>query len=244
MGSPSFRLPGELVFGPHEYFRLDTTELNSADDGMSHDPDNEFRDALVAAVSGFGLDPLTEKQSAQLEKQYAMLRKWNQRINLTRIVGAQDAAKFHFAESLFGAQFIIGSRSVLDIGSGAGFPAIPLAVVSPDIEVTALEANHKKSIFLLEAKDALRLANFKVVTARLEEFDWAGYELLTSRALDRAELIFPSVVERLSAKQRLILYCAPDLVARLKGIKGLKCRIETHPLPQSEARMIAIVTPA
>jgi 16S rRNA (guanine527-N7)-methyltransferase len=205
---------------------------------MSHGPGNDFRSALVAAVAGFGLDPLTEEQSAQLEKHYAMLAKWNQRINLTRIVGARDAAKFHYAESLFGAQFIDGSRAVLDIGSGAGFPAIPLAVARPDVQVTALEANQKKSLFLNEAKYELALANLKVVTARLEEVDWAGYEFLMSRALDHAEAIWPSVIERLSAQQRLMLYCGPDQVAKLEG--QFKYKIETHSIPHSEARIIAI----
>lgn len=205
---------------------------------MSNDPDNYFSSALVAAVAGFGLDPLSEGQSAQLDKHYAMLGNWNQRINLTRIIAAQDAAKFHYAESLFGAQFIIGSRTVLDIGSGAGFPAIPLAVARPDVQVTALEANQKKSLFLKEAKDELGLANLKVVTARLEELDWAGYEFLTSRALDRAEAILPSVIRRLSAKQRLMLYCGPDLVAKLE--EQVQHKIETHPIPNSEARIIAI----
>lgn len=208
---------------------------------MSHDPDNEFKSALVAAVASFGLDPLTKEQNGQLVEHYAMLCKWNQRINLTRIITAREAAQFHYAESLFGAKFIIGSRTVLDIGSGAGFPAIPLAVVSPHVEVTALEANHKKSIFLLEAKDALRLANLKVVTARLEEFDCAPYELLTTRALDRAETILPSIIERLNAKQRLILYCGTDLVAKLEI--QFEDKIETHPIPHSEARIIALFSP-
>ena len=169
-----------------------------------------------------------------------MLVRWNERINLTRIVAAREAAKFHYAESLFGAEFIIGSRTVLDIGSGAGFPAIPLAVARPDVEVTALEANHKKSLFLKEAKDELGLANLNVVTARLEEFDWAGYEFLTSRALDRAEAILPSVIEGLSTKQRLMLYCGPDLVEKLE--REAKYRIELHPIPHSVARIIAIVS--
>jgi 16S rRNA (guanine527-N7)-methyltransferase len=122
---------------------------------MSQTPDNDFSAALVAAVARFGLGPLTVEQSAQLEKHFAMLRKWNQRINLTRIVGAREAAKLHYAESLFGARFIDGERTILDIGSGAGFPAIPLAVARPDVQVTALEANQKKSLFLKEAKDEL-----------------------------------------------------------------------------------------
>jgi 16S rRNA (guanine527-N7)-methyltransferase len=206
---------------------------------VSGDQDNEFRLALEAALAGFGIGPLGEEQIAQLVRHYAMLCRWNQRINLTRIVAAHDAAKFHYAESLFGAPFIAGARTLLDIGSGAGFPGIPLAVIRPDVQVTALEANQKKSLFLMEAKDALGLSNFKVVNARVEEFDWSGYDLLTSRALDRAEAILPSVIKRLGSNQTLMLYCAPDLMAKTTG--QVKCRIETHPVPHSETRIIAIV---
>jgi 16S rRNA (guanine527-N7)-methyltransferase len=207
---------------------------------MSREPDNEFRSALEAALAGFGIVPLKEEQSAQLVKHYAMLCRWNPRINLTRIIEAHDAAKLHYAESLFGSRFITSERTILDVGSGAGFPGIPLAVVRPDIQVTALEANHKKSLFLMEAKDALGLSNLKVVNARLEEFDWARYELLTSRALDRAETVLPSVIERLGSRQKLMLYCTPDLMAKIEG--QMKYKIETHPVPHSEARMIAILT--
>jgi 16S rRNA (guanine527-N7)-methyltransferase len=202
--------------------------------------DNEFSLALVAAVASFGLDQLTERQTAQLVKHYAMLCQWNRRINLTRITGPREAAKFHYAESLFGARFTAGERCILDIGSGAGFPGIPLAVVKPELQVTALEANHKKSLFLKEAKDALRLTNLRVVTARLQDFDWSGYELLTSRALERAEEILPGVVEQMSAKQRLMLYCAPDLVAKLEQRREMGWRIETHPVPLTHQRVIAI----
>ncbi len=205
---------------------------------MSLELENEFRAALEAAIGGFGIDPLTGEQTGQLVKHYALLCRWNQRINLTRIIKPREAAKLHYAESLFGAKFIAGARTVLDIGSGAGFPAIPLAVFRPELHVTALEANQKKSLFLKEVKDELALDNLEVATARLEEFDWAGYDVLTSRALDRAESIFPSIIERLRSNQRLMLYCAGDLVAKLEA--KLRCKIETHPVPDSEARVIAI----
>ncbi len=205
---------------------------------MSRDQAATFKSELETAISIFGIEELTEEQETRLVRHYSMLCRWNQRLNLTRITEPREAARLHYAESLFGASFIAGAHTLLDIGSGAGFPAIPLAVARPDVQVTALEANQKKSLFLKESKDELGLVNFRVVTARLEEFDWAGYEVLTSRALDRAEGILPSVIERLSAKQRLMLYCGPDLVAKLEGRVNYK--IETHPIPHSEARLIAI----
>jgi 16S rRNA (guanine527-N7)-methyltransferase len=205
---------------------------------MSRDQTATFQSELETAISIFGIEALTEEQTTRLVRHYAMLCRWNQRLNLTRITEPREAARLHYAESLFGASFIAGAHTLLDIGSGAGFPAIPLAVARPDVQVTALEANQKKSLFLKEAKDDLGLANLKVATARLEELEWDGYELLTSRSLDRAEAILPSNIERLSAKQNLILYCGPYLVAKLEGRVNYK--IETHPIPHSEARLIAI----
>lgn len=207
---------------------------------MTNELDNEFKTELEVAIVAFGLDPLTEEQAGQLVKHYGLLRRWNQRINLTRIIEAREAARRHYAESLFGAKFIAGARSVLDIGSGAGFPAIPLAVARAETRVTALEANQKKSLFLKEVKDELELRNLEVANARLEDFDWAGYEFLTSRALDRAEDILPSIIARMRSDQRLMLYCAGDLVAKLETRRH--CVIETHPIPDSDERVIAIVS--
>lgn len=207
---------------------------------MSHDHENEFRSALESAVTNLGLDPLTEEQSARLAKHYTMLLRWNKRINLTRITGPEDAARLHYGESLFGSRFIISERKILDIGSGAGFPAIPLAVLRPELQVTALEANQKKSIFLKEAKDELMLTNLRVVTARMEEFDWASYELLASRAIDRAEAILPSVVASLNAGQRLMLFCTHEMVIKLEQQIHEKRSFEKHPIPLSDKRLIAI----
>ncbi len=208
---------------------------------MSRDQTAQFQSELETAISSFGIEPLSPDQTHQLVGHYSMLTRWNRRLNLTRITEPRDAAIHHYAESLFGARFIAGARTLLDIGSGPGFPGIPLAVASPDVEVTALEANQKKSLFLKEAKDELRLVNLKVITARLEEFDWAGYEWLTSRALDRAELALKPVIERLSAKQKLMLYCGPDLVKKLEGLG--RYNIDAHSIPRSEARLIAIFSP-
>jgi 16S rRNA (guanine527-N7)-methyltransferase len=207
---------------------------------MSRDQAATFQSELQTAIASFGIEALTKDQTTQLLRHYAMLCRWNQRLNLTRITEPRAAARLHYAESLFGARFIAGANTLLDIGSGAGFPAIPLAVARPDVLVTALEANQKKSLFLKEAKDELELVNLKVVTSRLEDFDWEGYRLLTSRALDRAEAILPSVIGRLGPNQTLMLYGAPDLIAKIEG--NVRYKIDTHPIPDSEARLIAIIS--
>ena len=207
---------------------------------MNREQENQFKSALESSLFTLGIDALTETQLRQLVKHYSMLREWNRRVNLTRIIEPDDAAQFHYADSLFGGRFIEDARTLLDIGSGAGFPAVPLAVFRPDVHVTALEANQKKSLFLNEAKDALGLANFSVVNARLESFDCASYDLLTSRALDRAEEILPSLIREMSADQRFMLYCAPGLLAKLDRRFAPTCDVETHAVPGTDSRLVAI----
>jgi len=201
---------------------------------------DEFVMALTSALTDYGIDELSSAQRAQLAMHYQMLRAWNRRINLTRIIAPQEAARLHYAESLAGGRWLGAAQTVLDIGSGAGFPAIPLSVLRPDVRVMALEANQKKSLFLAEAGDRLGLKNFKVVTARVETLDLAACDLLTSRALDRAEEILPAIIERMNQRQRFMLYGATDLLAKLTIRLAADFTIQTHPIPQSAARLVAI----
>src|ERR1044071_2165409 len=129
---------------------------------MSRDNLIEFKSQLEIAISEFGLPSLSEAQAIRLILHYSMLFKWNQRLNLTRITGARESARLHYAESLFAVKFVASAERLLDFGSGAGFPVIPLAVCLPDVRCTALEANQKKSTFLKEVKDELGLANLEV----------------------------------------------------------------------------------
>jgi 16S rRNA (guanine527-N7)-methyltransferase len=202
--------------------------------------ESTLKPALKAAISSFGLDALSEQQLDQCASHYELLCRWNRRVNLTRIIEPPEAARFHYAESIFGARFIEEGRTVLDIGSGAGFPAIPLAIMRSDLEVTALEANQKKSLFLKEVKGELGLANLRIETARLEEFDWTAYRWLTSRALEKAETVFKSVIDSMAGPQRLMLYCAADLAAKLEQHLPAEWVLTPHAIPQSESRLVAI----
>jgi 16S rRNA (guanine527-N7)-methyltransferase len=218
-------------------------QTNSEDLKLSRMTDNQielFRNALSQSLTSFDIPPLAALQFEQLVTHYEMLSRWNRRINLTRIVEPAEAARLHYGESLFGGRFIQNARTVLDIGSGAGFPGIVLATLRPDVHITALEVNQKKAIFLNEAGDGMKLKNFKVVRARLEEIDWSGYDLLTSRALDRAEEMIQPVVTCLGTRQRLMLYSTRDLAVKLADVPGKNKRVEIHPIPQSESRIIAI----
>src|SRR5262245_6409460 len=95
---------------------------------MRDDDNARFRSALEKAMRDLGLERLTAVQLDLLGRHYSMMLQWNRHINLTRIAAPDQAARFHYAESLFGALFVGGPHTVLDVGSGAGFPAVPIAI--------------------------------------------------------------------------------------------------------------------
>lgn len=207
---------------------------------MNQTQSEVFESELRNSIRRFGIEGVTETQFAQLVKHYELLGKWNKRFNLTRITKPGDAATLNYAESLYGTKFIGQAKTTLDIGSGAGFPAIPIAVALPELAVSALEANQKKSLFLTETIFDLPLVNLKVITSRAENVDLSEYDLLTCRALDHAEAILPSILNRLTRDQRLMLYCVQAMVDTLAGQLSGSFNVETNPIPESESRIIAI----
>jgi len=118
-----------------------------------------------------------------------ILLKWNSRINLTAIRDPSEIVQRHFGESLFAAQFMLTQKSVataIDLGSGAGFPGVPLAILDPDVQVTLIESQQKKATFLKELIYALGLKNLKVFGDRAESYP-ATADLVMLRAVERFE---------------------------------------------------------
>jgi 16S rRNA (guanine(527)-N(7))-methyltransferase RsmG len=208
---------------------------------MNGDRDNRFRLALQPVLEEFGIDALSADQLSKLSQHYAMLCSWNRRINLTRVIEPEEAARLHYAESLIGRTLVGESSTLLDIGSGAGFPAVPLAIVCPALQVTALEVNQKKSLFLKEAKDALHLSNFSVVTARVEGFPIKEYDVLASRALDRGEELLPALIDSMIQGQSAMLYTTAESLNGLSARLRQPCSIEVKRIPGSDNRLIAII---
>jgi 16S rRNA (guanine527-N7)-methyltransferase len=133
-----------------------------------------FRDLLRSEYQPWG--ELSALQLDQLEQHYQLLMSWNRRLNLTRIQEVMEVVRFHYCESLFvSTVFPTKPVKVCDLGSGAGFPGVPLAVIRPDIEMVLVESDQRKAVFLREATRELK--NVRVVATRYQEcgmtFDWA-----------------------------------------------------------------------
>jgi 16S rRNA (guanine527-N7)-methyltransferase len=133
----------------------------------------DFKSLLVSEFSPYGV--LTPEQLTLLEEHYRLLLRWNQKINLTRIAGLQDAVRYHYCESLYLATRLPeGPLRVIDVGSGAGFPGIPVAIYRSECRVDLVESHQRKAVFLREA--ARKLTNIRVLAKRAEavtdSYDW------------------------------------------------------------------------
>lgn len=120
--------------------------------------------------------------SIALQQYLKLLEKWNKAYNLTAIRDIEEMAVRHVFDSLAIAEWVKGNR-LLDVGSGAGLPGIPLAITHPHWQVVLLDSNGKKVRFLQEVKRVLHLDNVEVVQSRVENYHPAeGFATVTSRA--------------------------------------------------------------
>jgi 16S rRNA (guanine527-N7)-methyltransferase len=140
---------------------------------------------IAAAARGAGL-PLTQQQQTALLVYVETLLLWRSRISLTSARTAIEVIRRHVADSLRLARFIPAGSRVADIGSGAGFPGIPLAIACPTLHVTLIEARRKRSNFLREAIRRTNVSNVSVIEGRAEALlhSHAGrFDVALSRAL-------------------------------------------------------------
>ncbi|HEX3153413.1 MAG TPA: 16S rRNA (guanine(527)-N(7))-methyltransferase RsmG [Candidatus Angelobacter sp.] len=118
-----------------------------------------------------------------------LLLKWNARINLTAIRNPNEIVQRHFGESLFAAKHLLKQnlpKTAIDLGSGAGFPGVPLAMLAPEVQVTLIEAQQRKATFLRELVRVLNLKNVQVFDQRAENYPEAA-DLVMLRAVEKFE---------------------------------------------------------
>lgn len=149
----------------------------------------EFRAAIAEGLVRWGV-PYTDDQISELFAHHAAVVEANTRFNLTRITDPFEAAVKHYLDSLALLPWMHGepraARSVLDVGSGAGFPAVPLAVMAPNLQVTAIDATRKKADFLADTAQRMGLARLEVLQARAEHWRVGRrFDVVTGRAVAR-----------------------------------------------------------
>ena len=195
---------------------------------------NDFLPLLRSVFASLDLgEYLTEESEERFYTLYALLVSENEKYNLTAVTDPEGVALLHFADSLIGAALIPKGASVIDVGCGAGFPTLPLAIVRPDITVTATDATAKKTGFVAMAAERLGLTNVRTMTARAEVAARGdardSFDLATARAVAALpvllELCAPFVRRGgkiLALKGRA---AEEELLASRHAIGELKCKV-------------------
>ena len=154
-----------------------------------------FEEILAARAAEAGI-PLTAEQIGQFSVYHEILLDWNTRMNLTALTALEDVAVKHIIDSLtaYDAALFDGARTLIDVGTGAGLPGIPLAVYAPHLTVTLLDALNKRVRFLTEVTAAMGLQNVRCIHARAEEAartaeHRAAYDIAVSRAVARLPVL-------------------------------------------------------
>jgi 16S rRNA (guanine527-N7)-methyltransferase len=165
--------------------------------------------------------PLSSLQLESISTYIDLLLHWNSRIGLTSVREPEEILTRHFGESLFAASHLFPltggqprtANGVIDVGSGAGFPGLPIKIWAPDVHLTLIESNQKKATFLREVIRALTLTNIDVFPARAEGFaSTAG--VVTLRAVERFEQILPIAARLVAPGGRLALLIGNSQLAR------------------------------
>lgn len=154
-----------------------------------------FEEILAARAAEAGI-PLTAEQIGQFSVYHEMLLDWNTRMNLTALTAPEDVVVKHIIDSLtaYDAARFDGARTLIDVGTGAGLPGIPLAVYVPHLTVTLLDSLNKRVRFLTEVTAAMGLPNVRCIHARAEEAartaeHRAAYDIAVSRAVARLPVL-------------------------------------------------------
>jgi 16S rRNA (guanine527-N7)-methyltransferase len=188
-------------------------------------------------------DRLHQTQLELIDRHLALLSKWNSKINLTAVRDPEEIVTRHFGECVFAARqlFPSGSEqlSAIDLGSGAGFPGVPLKIWNAKLRLTLIEANQKKATFLREVIRVLKLDAATVVAGRAEsQSDKA--DLVTLRAVEQFERILPIAASLLGRSGRLALLIGDDQVQTARdSLTGIAWN-PPIPVPLSRRRVLLI----
>jgi 16S rRNA (guanine527-N7)-methyltransferase len=200
----------------------------------------DLQERLNQLVAAADLDSVQVEQNKELIDYFSLLLRWNARTNLTAVRDPDAILERHFLESIACAQLLPqGIASLLDYGSGAGFPGIPIAICRPEIAVTLAESQNKKAAFL---REAIRVTGVtaRVHAGRAEALD-EQFDCVTLRAVDQMELAVQLASRLISTDGWLALLTTQAERPKLEAAAGPAFGwLQPGPLPGSDQRVLAL----
>jgi len=189
-----------------------------------------------------GSHSLSEHQLISISTYIDLLLKWNARMNLTAVRNPEQIVERHFGEALFAARHLLTQESaisVADVGSGAGFPGIPLKIYASNLKLTLIEAQGKKATFLREVARTLHLTEVNVFANRADQWGEKA-ELVTLRAVEKFEDMLPVASTLVSSGGRLALLVGERQLGRAEGILPGNW-LPTVSVPESRERVLKVL---
>lgn len=185
--------------------------------------------------------PVESDLADRLAAYLSLLLKWNARTNLTAIREPREIVLRHFADSLFCAhQLAPDARTLLDFGSGAGFPGIPIALARPEIHVTLAESQNRKAAFLREAVRSLAL-NAEIWSQRVESMPQDRlFDAVTLRAVDRMESACRAAALRVVPGGQLLIFTTLPLADAIRTTIPAVSWQPAIPLPHSDQGLLLL----
>jgi len=209
---------------------------------------------------------LSATQLQNISTYIDILLRWNARINLTAIRDPEEIVTRHFGESLFAARHLFPiypvsstvpsvvkdfdpandrrpttNGQVADVGSGAGFPGIPIKLWAPNIALTLIESNHKKAAFLKEVARSLTLTNINIQNTRAEDLPpGLSFDVVTLRAVERFVEVLPAAARLLAPSGRLALLLGSSQLDHAHSSLPNLSWGDPLPIPMSKSRSLLI----
>ena len=206
---------------------------------------DEFKEKMIINVDKLGIN-LSEIQLKQFYSYMNLLIEWNKKINLTAITEPDEIILKHFVDSLTISKYISDGTNVVDVGTGAGFPGIPLKIVRQDVDITLLDSLQKRINFLDEVINELNLEKITTVHSRVEDFGKnkkyrEEFDIATSRAVANlstlSEYLLPLVKvggKVISMKGSLIQEELENSKNAIKILGGQIEKVDEFDLPNSD----------
>ena len=190
---------------------------------------------------------LSPQTLTQLQSYLDLLLRWNARMNLTAVRDPEHIVTRHFGESLFAARVLLADGigraedcTVADVGSGAGFPGIPIKLYAPEVELTLIESHGKKATFLREVNRTLGLKGSEVFCGRAEQWGKPA-DLVTLRAVEQFERSLPVAAGLVGVKGTLCLLLGAGQVPIARRALGTTWEWqEPEAVPQSNQRVVLV----
>ena len=215
------------------------------------------KEKFIEEMKDYSKKNLLELSEEQITKFYTymeLLLEWNEKINLTAITEPREVILKHFIDSLTINKYIKSGDRIVDVGTGAGFPGIPIKIIRDDIEVVLVDSLNKRINFLNEVIEKLDLKNIKTVHARAEEFGRMknyreNFDKATSRAVANLATLSEYLMPLIKVNGECICMKGPDIKEEIKDSKkaiqilgGEIEKIDSFNLPNSDfSRNIIII---